>query len=72
MLFQKKTVATVLAGFNKVIDDLEAVATVADNRQAAIKVEVAQLETEQEICRAECDRADAIRNNLMTLIGSGA
>ena len=68
MRFQKKTVATVIAGFNKVCDDLAAVANAADGRTAEISSELAQLRAEQLSCDEEARKADSIRSNILKML----
>lgn len=67
-MFQKKTVSTVLAGFNKVIDDLDAVATAAMTRADVIGGEVEMLQAEQLSCDEEVRKADSIRANILKML----
>ena len=68
MLFQKKTVATVIAGFNTVCDDLDAVASAAVIRTDEIADELDQLQAEQSACDEEVRRADSIRANILKML----
>jgi hypothetical protein len=70
MFFQKKTVASVIAGFNKVCDDLDVVADAASERAGHITNELLSLETERDECWAEQDKADAVRQNILKMIGA--
>lgn len=68
-MFQNKTVSTVLAGFNKVIDDLKDVAERNEARSAVIDADISQLLVEQGTCLTEVRNADAVRLNIMKMLG---
>lgn len=67
-MFQKKTVATVIAGFNKVCDDLTEVSIRNFERADAIEGELSQLEVEQGQAISEASRATTIRDNILKMV----
>jgi hypothetical protein len=67
-MFRKKTVASVLATFNKVVDDLDSVT--AENLAVVSKNEdkIAALEAESTAARVEAGKAQTIRARIADLL----
>jgi hypothetical protein len=68
-MFAKKTVSSIIAGFDKMCDDLDNVMIAQDARAKEITTEVIILEAEQTQCHDEASRAFNIRENILNMIG---
>lgn len=68
MWFQKKTVSSIVAGFNSMIDDLEAVATEMSGAAFVNEIEIDRLAAEVDEYRAEAADARAIRENILKIV----
>ena len=68
MFFQKKTVSSIIAGFNQMMDDLDKVAAECDQRCDDLDIEITQKQAERTLANAEATKALAVRENIFRIV----